>query len=247
MLSFPVVVVALALACGQIQAGSIRENRPLSVRTFDEIIVDGALSVFFTQLPAADLKDQNKKAIVEVEASQKDQSYIVVEIIKDHILSITIRGSVMFEDKANVYVQFFGPLQHISIDGAVKAFTEKDGIFNDDGKTLVLKKRGASEIDFKLNVPIFELSADGAGEVKLAGQVREKAVFGVHGAVTVDASTLESRYAVVHTEGASKLKVLAMDKIELEASGSSHISYELRAKGEPTKMKTDFPAKIERL
>jgi Putative auto-transporter adhesin, head GIN domain len=118
-------------------------------------------------------------------------------------------------------------------------------------------------VRFKISVPNLEaISADGAGKIQVTGVNNDKiqissngaaaiAVAGTtkmvgvdtNGAVKVDTHNLRSAHAIVDSKGASKVDLGVCDKLDVNISGVSHVTY----RGDPVVNKTVHgPGKVEK-
>lgn len=118
-------------------------------------------------------------------------------------------------------------------------------------------------IKFKISVPNLEaISADGAGKIQITGVNNDKIqissdgapmitvagttkMVGVdsNGAAKIDTHNLRSAHAIVDTKGASKVDLGVCDKLDVNVSGVSHVTY----RGDPVVNKTIHgPGKVEK-
>jgi len=118
-------------------------------------------------------------------------------------------------------------------------------------------------VTFRITVPNLEaLSADGAGKIQVTGVNNDKIqissdgaptitvagttkMVGVdsNGAAKIDTHNLRSAHAIVDTKGASKVDLGVCDKLDVNVSGVSHVTY----RGDPVVNKTIHgPGKVEK-
>lgn len=118
-------------------------------------------------------------------------------------------------------------------------------------------------ITFKISVPNLEaISADGAGKIQVTGVNNDKIqissngapmitvagttkMVGVdsNGAAKIDTHNLRSAHAIVDTKGASKVDLGVCDKLDVNVSGVSQVTY----RGDPVVNKTIHgPGKVEK-
>jgi Putative auto-transporter adhesin, head GIN domain len=118
-------------------------------------------------------------------------------------------------------------------------------------------------VTFKISVPNLEaISADGAGKIQITGVSNDKlqissdgaAVITVagttkmvgvdtNGASKIDTHNLRSAHAIVDSKGASKIDLGVCDKLDVNVSGVSHVTY----RGDPVVNKTVHgPGKVEK-
>ena len=118
-------------------------------------------------------------------------------------------------------------------------------------------------VTFRIAVPNLEsILADGAGKIQITGVNNDKIqissngapsisvsgttkMVGVdsNGAAKIDTHNLRSAHAVVDTKGASKVDLGVCDKLDVNVSGVSHVTY----RGDPVVNKTIHgPGKVEK-
>lgn len=118
-------------------------------------------------------------------------------------------------------------------------------------------------VTFRISVPNLEaISADGAGKVQITGVNNDKIqiasngasaitvsgttkMVGVdtNGASKIDTHNLRSAHAIVDTKGASKVDLGVCDRLDVNVSGVSHVTY----RGDPVVNKTIHgPGKVEK-
>lgn len=118
-------------------------------------------------------------------------------------------------------------------------------------------------VTFKITVPNLEaISVDGAGKIQITGVSNDKlqissngaaaiAVAGTtkmigvdtNGAAKIDTHNLRSAHAIVDSKGASKVDLGVCDKLDVNVSGVSHVTY----RGDPVVNKTVHgPGKVEK-
>lgn len=118
-------------------------------------------------------------------------------------------------------------------------------------------------ITFRIAVPNLEaISADGAGKIQITGVNNDKILISTNGAAAInvagttkmigvdsngaakiDTHNLRSTHAIVDTKGASKVDLGVCDKLDVNVSGVSHVTY----RGNPVVNKTIHgPGKVEK-
>lgn len=238
------VVIASVVANGEETNNTlVREMRPLSSRSFDEVVVQGAFDVALLQLPT----DANQTSSVEIETTAETQRHLLVEVLDGHILSIGVTGVFVINANPRVYIQFTGPLRRYTVSGSGRTLTGNMTIFNPKMEKLVLNKKGASIMVLNLEVHDFHGELAGVGLVQLAGRVREQAVFDISGSIEVDAMNLICQRSQIQVSGNSLLSVTAIDDIEIETSGMSQVFYQLRTERQPSKVMVTGMATITRV
>jgi hypothetical protein len=143
---------------------------------------------------------------VSVEADDNLLQYIKTEV-SGNTLKIYSEGKISPTAKLNVKISM-PALEGLDVSGASDA-----KIMNVKADSLELKASGASEIDILGEANELKAEASGASEI--------------------NAENLRVQSAVVDASGASSAIVSAIDKLEVEASGASKISYT----GEPKNIK----------
>jgi hypothetical protein len=101
-----ITIIFFSLVEGQLNDIAVRQTRPLSSSSFDEIMVDGAFDIFLS--PTSNV---TSTPTVEIETTVNAQNYVIVEIINNHILSIYIKGPLMIEKNIYAYIRFRSPLR----------------------------------------------------------------------------------------------------------------------------------------
>lgn len=118
-------------------------------------------------------------------------------------------------------------------------------------------------VTFRISVPNLEaISADGAGKIQISGVNNDKIQISSNGAPTItvagttkmvgvdtngaakiDTHSLRSAHAIVDSKGASKVDLGVCEKLDVNVSGVSHVTY----RGDPVVNKTIHgPGKVEK-
>ena len=118
-------------------------------------------------------------------------------------------------------------------------------------------------VTFRISVPNLEaISADGAGKIQISGVNNDKIqiysngaamitvsgttkMVGVdtNGAAKIDTHSLRSAHAIVDSKGASKVDLGVCEKLDVNVTGVSHVTY----RGDPVVNKTIHgPGKVEK-
>ncbi|CAF1970324.1 unnamed protein product [Rotaria magnacalcarata] len=237
--SIVIVVVYFSFSHGQINDTVVRQTRPLSSLTFDEIMVDGAFDIFLSQR-----SNRSSTPTVEIETTVDIQNYVIVEIISNHILSIHIKGPLMIDKNIYAYVRFNSPLRRYTIKGTGNTMTDDNGISNDDRNTFVLDHRGVANVAMGLNVNKFEVYFTGTGNSRFWGKVRQEAIFDAKGVGDINALDLSPKQVKVRAMGVSIIRVAATDDVQIEATGISSVYYRLPPGKKPSKAKSTGLGKI---
>ncbi|UJR24650.1 hypothetical protein I4U23_006024 [Adineta vaga] len=221
-----IVIVYFSLIEGQLNDTIIRQTRPLSSSTFDEIIIDGAFDIFLSQTSTPS---------VEIEAPIDIQNYIIVKIIENHILSISIQGSVMINKNIYAYIKFPSPLRRYTIKGTGNILTDDNGISNDNTEGFILNNQGVANIAIRLNVTKLQVNHTGTGNSRFWGEVRGEAYFNAKGVGDINALNLITKQAKVQSTGVSIVRIAATDDVQIEVSGISSVYYRLPVGKKPSK------------
>ncbi|QCR24022.1 head GIN domain-containing protein [Pontibacter sp. SGAir0037] len=193
---------------GNIQA----QNR--NVSGFKGINVSGGFAVEITQGNSESLR---------IEAEENLLGNIVTEV-KGGVLHIYNEGSISTNKGMKAYITI-RELNSIDISGGVKVTG------NSTFKTKAMKfdMSGASKVKLALDADRLNADMSGASKVELSGRASEVS-WSMSGASNVSAEELESKVVKVTASGASKIRVNATEKLDINASGASNIAY----KGKPS-------------
>ncbi|CAF2569439.1 unnamed protein product [Rotaria sp. Silwood2] len=225
-----IIVVYFSLVQGQINDTVVRQTRPLSSSSFDEIMIDGAFDVFLSQA-----SNGISTPTVEIETNADIQNRVIVEIINNHILSIHIKGPFMVDKNIYAYIRFNSPLRRYIVKGTGNTITDDNGISNDDKDTFVLDHRGVANVAIRLNVNNFQVYFTGTGNSRFWGQVRQQATFDAKGVGDINALNLSTKQAKVKAMGVSIVRVAATDDVQIEVTGVSSVYYRLPSGKKPSK------------
>ena len=217
------IVVYFSVVQGQqLNNTTIRQSRPLSSSTFDEIVIDGAFDIFLQQI-----LNGNLTPTVEIETTVDTQNNIIVEILNNHILSIRVRNQLMTTKNIYGYIRFKSPLHRYTIRGTGNTLTDDNGISNEASDTFVLDNRGVANVALKLNVSQFEVYFTGTGSSRFWGRVRQQVIFDAKGVGDINALGLITKQAKVRAMGVSIVRVSATDDVQIEVTGVSSVYYQL--------------------
>jgi hypothetical protein len=231
MLSYIVIIVIyFSLAQGRTNDTVIRQTRPVSSSIFDEIMVDGAFDIFLSQT-----SNKTSTPTVEIETTVDAQNYVIVEIIKNHILSIHIKGPLMVDKNIYAYIRFNSPLRRYTIRGTGNTITDDNGISNEGNGAFILDNRGIANVAVRLNVNEFEVYFTGTGNSRFWGQVRQQVTFDAKGVGDINALNLLTKQVKVRAMGVSIIRVAATDDVQIEVTGVSSVYYRLPLGKKPSK------------
>ena len=235
----PIVLAVIALACTPCQGDDaiIRQNRPLSTSSFDEIIIDGSFDVSLTQ-------SNGNASIVDIETMTSIQSSIIVEILQGHILFVHIKTPIVLQRNINAYIQFSTPLRRYTIKGIGNTITVAPGLTNTGADKFILDNSGTANVAMQLNVNELEVTLSGTGNSRFWGQAREQVIIDSKGVGEVNTLDLLTKKAKVHSTGVSTVRVAATDDVEIEVTGVSSVYYRLPAGKKPSKETSTGLARI---
>lgn len=189
----------------------IQETRTLN--SFNAIDIGGAFEIEL-------IKSNEEKIIIETD--DNIMPYIKTKISGGELEVENTRDiNNPTELKLTIY---YKSLDEIELSGAAELFSA-DVLESSDFK---MDCSGASEITLKLNVGNFEAEFSGASKVELEGSAKSTKIE-ASGAAVLRAYGLEINDLDLDASGASVVKVLALEKISIEASGAASVRY----KGDP--------------
>jgi hypothetical protein len=235
-------IMCISLIAGQFNERIVREIRPLSTLLFDEIMINGAFDVFLSQA-----KPGNSSSTVEIETTIDAQQNVIVNIVDNHILSIHVKGPLKLESNIYLYIRFHSPLRRYTVEGTGNIMTDDDGIENYSTEKFVFDHRGSSNVAMRLNVTDFEFHLIGTGNIRFSGEVRRQASFYTKGVGDVHALNLRSRKVNVLAAGVNLVRIQAVDDVEIEVTGASHVFYQLPFGIQPTKAISTGLGRIQRI
>ncbi len=188
------------------------QDRP--VGSFTGIDVGSAFEVILTQ-------GDDHKVVVEVE----DKLHQKVDVeVRNNTLYIKTNGRFTTKRKMAVYITF-AQLEKMNFSGASKVSATTD-IKGDD---LEIELSGASKLDLRLIVNDLEFSGSGASNTVLGGSCNSLDLE-LSGASKFSAFDLPANSASLNLSGASKVDVNVTQRIDVNASGSSKITYKGNAR-----------------
>ena len=218
------------LTNGQLNESVIRETRPLSSSTFDEIEINGAFDIFLSRTT-----NKSSNSTVQIETNIDIQKNVIVEIIDHHILSIRLHGSFHLEKTINVYIRFSSPLRRYTVKGNGNTLTDDNGIINEDNRVFLVDHRGVGNLAIRLDVYKFEFYFTGTGNSRFWGQVRQQTLVNAKGVGDINAQNLLTRNADVLVTGISIVRVMATEDLQIQVTGISNVYYQLPQGKKPSK------------
>ncbi|WP_018476394.1 head GIN domain-containing protein [Pontibacter roseus] len=215
-----VLVLALLLADlpamaqrNQIQGEGELKSQTRNVSGFKGIDVSGGFAVELTQ---------GSQEGVRIEAQENLLNNIKTEV-KNGVLHIYNEGSISTNKGMKAYITV-RELNKVDISGGVKVTGKST--FKADAFTLDLS--GGSKVTLAINTKKLNADLSGASKVEITGRADEM-VMDLSGASSVNMSELEAKTARIDASGASKVRVFAKDRLDINASGASKVEY----KGSP--------------
>lgn len=195
----------------------IKQERKVS--SFTSVDVSGFYQIYLRQGNTADLTivaDDNLLGAVNTFVENNTLHIQFEETVKDYT-----------ELKAFITVS---KINEIEISGACE-LESKNTITTD---SLVLSCSGASEIKMEVNTGTLAIDASGASEMILKGN-SYLTLIEASGASAINAFDLKNKAIKIDVSGATEAKLYATEKIFIEASGASSVTY----KGNPKSIHTD--------
>jgi hypothetical protein len=233
------IIIYFSLAQSRLNNTVIRQTRPLSSSSFDEIMIDGAFDIFLSQT-----LNKTSTPTVEIETTADAQNYVIVKIVNRHILSINIKGPLMIDKNIYAYIRFNAPLRRYTIKGTGNIITDDNGISNEGNDTFILDNRGIANVAMRVNVSKFEVYCTGTGNSRFWGQVQQQATFDVKGVSDINALNLSTKQVKVRAMGVSTVRVAATDDVQIEVTGVSNVYYRLPFGKKPSKAISNGLGKI---
>lgn len=207
-------LVNLPLVAQHLKGNGNMQTQDRNVSGFTGIKVGGGFSVEITQ---------SDKEGVRLEAEENLLDHIRTEV-KNGVLHIYNDRSLTTSKGMKAYVTI-KELNKLDISGGVKIVG--NSTFKTDA--LDLDMSGGSKAVLAIEAKHIKADISGASKVELTGRVDELKM-DMSGASRMDASELMATDAKVSASGASKVKVYADKRLDINASGASAIQY----KGKPS-------------
>jgi hypothetical protein len=194
-------------------------RKTVNVSGFNAIDASGVANVFLTR------GDQEK---VEVEMNEKYRQYAKVTVV-DRVLKINLDlkdrdGKRDYDDlKFRVYVTYTS-MKELKGSGATN-FTTRNKLVT---PSLEVDVSGANNSELEVETGELSIDASGAANIKLTGKADELEI-DVSGACNIKAYELNAGRVDAEVSGVSNVDVTAQKKLDVKASGLSHVNY----KGSP--------------
>ena len=207
------IVVSLTATAG-------KQDR--KVNNFHEIEISGAFNVTLTQ-------GSVEKLVVEAD---DDILPKIITEVKSGTLIIKFRNNTTINNsgKMNIELTFIN-LDGIDISGAVKLSGTHPLKFTH----LEIEGSGASKINLNFTANKLDCDVSGASDIMLSGNVPEFYAE-LSGASNLNAEELKTRFCSLESSGASKARVNVSEKLSVEGSGATNVSYT----GNPASIDSDM-------
>lgn len=200
------------------------------VKTFDQIAISGTFKVVLKQDSSYALKiatDSNLMEAIKIDVSRNE-------------LSIRMKDDNYCGSDSIVVHIGIGELKRLNTDGAVEVFSD-DHIYAND---VEFNFSGSSDVDLLLNAGKLTTRMDGAGKLKLTGQV------GVHeltttGTASVDAFEFVAGHYNLNITGSAKANINVLSELNVKTEGTSEVYY--RGNPKNVKEKKSGAAKLEKV
>ena len=187
-------------------------TREFDLRGFDSLDISAAFEV--------DLRQEDTYSVV-VRIDEAFLSDLRV-VMTGSLLRIGFRPGLRINTRGNrPYASVSLPdLKRLELSGAALARLADFRLDRD----LELALSGASSVEGALEARDLRIEASGASDLLLRGAARDLELDG-SGASTIELEELEVQDARVELSGASSATVLAAGRLDLQASGASHLYY----------------------
>lgn len=164
---------------------------------------------------------QDSSFSVKVEADENLQEYIIIEQ-NGNTLKIKQKDNSSLDATGKIKVYVNAPsFKKIEASGACHISGENLLTAADE---INISVTGASGAELELNSPKVSAEMTGASHLRLRGQIKDLSIIG-SGASHAYCFGLLSENVKVDVEGASRAEVFASVKLDVEASGASHVHY----------------------
>lgn len=231
MFLFVLIIISICgLINGEYNESIIRETRPLSSFSFDEIIIDGVFDIYLSST-----MNKSVNPTVEIETRIDIQKQILVEIVSNHILHIHTNGSFQTDKNIYVYIRFVSPLRRYTVKGVGNTISDDNGILNLNDELFVVEHHGVGNVALGLNVQQFEYHFIGTGNSRFWGEVRQRTQLNIKGVGDVNTLNLTTKVAQIFASGIGITRVNATEDLEIEVKGLSSVYYQLPSGKSPSK------------
>ena len=227
-LFIPVLLSGCSSKC--VEDSGIRIAKAITVKPFDQLVIDGALKVVLKQDSSYALK---------IEADSNVMEFIKADVSGSKLTLKLKDGAYCGGDSVLVYAGI-GELKEINGSGSVQMRT--DGVIN--GKDLTMNFSGTSNISLNLSVANLKTKMDGVSKLNLSGQT------GTHNLTTTGSSETTAYNFIagvydIQITGNGKASINVLNELKVRTDGSSEIYY----KGNPKKIdeKKSGATKLEKV
>jgi len=214
-----ILLFSLVLA---LSLNTFASKQDRQVKDFNRIEISSAFNVTLTQGTTEKLT---------IEADDDMLSKIITEV-RGGTLMIRLENNshINNSSKLNAELTFIN-LDGIEISGAVKLNGTNAMKFTH----LEIECSGASDINLDLSASMLDMDLSGASKMTLKGNSPELKA-DLSGACNLDAENLKTQICNLECSGASKVRVFATGKLNVEGSGATHVSYA----GNPASIESDM-------
>jgi hypothetical protein len=158
---------------------------------------------------------------LQVEADENLQDYIEVEMHGDQ-LRIHQKQGFNLRPRTPIKIYVSAPVFK-SLEATGSSSITSQSPLNLPGK-LSVELTGSSNAGLEINAPSLSITATGASTVKVKGKVKDVVIEGT-GSTHFYLGQLVSDNVNLDLTGASTAEVVANVKLDVDATGSSHVSY----------------------
>lgn len=207
----------------------IQTSKELSLKTFDEIDVQGAVKLIL-------LQDSSYK--VSIQSDSNFISYVQADVSSSK-LKIKLKREYCGSDSIVVRAGI-GELKKLVTAGAVQVVSEQKLVLNDLNMIL----GGNTKLWLDVNAGKVTTNVDGIAEINLSGQAGNH-ILTSKGNIKINAFDFVSGIYNLDIEGVGKANINVLNELKVKTSGSSEIYY----KGNPKKVdeKKSGAAKLEKV
>ncbi|ASZ13963.1 DUF2807 domain-containing protein [Chitinophaga pendula] len=182
-----------------------------SVDVFNNVSTSGTFTVYL---------QQGDKHTLKIEAEDNLLPYIVTRMTGN---TLNIEPKKGYNLQSTKGIKVYLTLKELGkLDGSGASGFFSQGKLK--GKNVSLDFSGASNADLDIDANSLDVDVSGVTNMKLRGHAT-KTKYDVAGSADITADQLKSDIADVDVSGASKMRLYVDKKLNVEASGTSHIRY----------------------
>lgn len=195
----------------RIKGNGIIKTEDRSVDAFNNVSTSGAFTVYL---------QQGDKHTLRIEAEDNIMPYIVTRMTAN---TLNIEPKKGYDLQSTRGIKVYLTLKELGkLDGSgASGFFSKGKL---TGKNVALDFSGATNADLDIDANSIDVDVSGATNMKLRGKAT-KTKYDVAGSADIIADQLKSDIADVDVSGASKMRLYVEKKLNVDASGTSHIRY----------------------